>query len=108
MYHLSAATVLATALTALPALGQDLPGDPVQGRELAREICSECHYVEREWADLYVYEAPSFIDIAQESDHTAMSLRVFFVTPHLTMPNLILEESQKDDLIAWILSMRKD
>ena len=44
-------------------------------------------------------------DITQESDHTEMSLRVFFVTPHLTMANIILDEAQKDNLISWILSL---
>ena len=103
-----ASILSATFLASLPAQSQDLPGDAAAGREFAREICAECHYVEREWADLYVYEAPSFVEIAQNSDHSELSLRVFLKTPHLTMPNLILTEDQTSDVISWILSLRED
>ncbi len=98
----------ASLLAVLPAQSQDLPGDAMAGREFARDVCSECHYVEREWADLYVFEAPSFIEIAQNSDHSDLSLRVFLRTPHLNMPNLILTEDQTADVISWILSLRED
>ena len=108
MPKLSSATFLVGLLFATFAMAQDLPGDPVKGRDLSRKLCSECHYVDRQWADLYVFEAPSFTDIARESDHTEMSLRVFFVSPHLRMPNIILEDTQKDDIISWILSLRKE
>ncbi|MEM9061167.1 MAG: hypothetical protein AAGD13_11970 [Pseudomonadota bacterium] len=87
---------------------QDLPGDPSAGLVFAREICAECHYVERDWANLYVNEAPSFVDIADHSEHTETSLRLFFVTPHLTMPGLRLDEVQTSAVIAWILSLRRD
>ena len=99
---------VSAALLALPAIAQDLPGDPVKGHQLARQICSECHYVDRNWADLYVFEAPSFVDVAQHSDHTEMSLRVFLVTPHDRMPNVILTRPEMDDVISWILSLRQE
>jgi len=38
---------------------------------------------------------------------TAMALNVFFQTPHRTMPNLILESDQKNDIIAYIMSLKK-
>ena len=103
-----AAILSASVLAALSAQSQDLPGDAMAGREFARDICSECHYVEREWADLYVYEAPSFVEIAQNSDHSELSLRVFLKTPHLNMPNLILTEDQTANVISWILSLRQE
>lgn len=104
---LSALTVLGMAF-GTSALAQDLPGDPIAGRDFARQICAECHFVEREWVDLYVGDAPDFVDIANGSAHTEMSLRVFFVTPHLNMPNLILSEEQTDNVISWILSLREE
>ncbi|MEM7687009.1 MAG: cytochrome C [Pseudomonadota bacterium] len=108
MRLLPALAFAALLLDASPLNAQDLPGDPVAGLEFARQICAECHYVERQWADLYVHEAPSFIDVAENSDHNEMSLRVFFVTPHLTMPNLRLTDEQTDNVISWILSLRED
>ena len=35
------------------------------------------------------------------------TLNVFFQTPHRAMPNLILETDQKNDIIAYILSLKK-
>lgn len=101
------ALVLASVLPGIPAaMAQPLPGDPAAGLELAREQCRECHYVERNWADLQVMFAPDFVDIAA-SDHTEVSLKVFFRTPHQTMPNIILTDRERDDIIAYILSLKK-
>jgi hypothetical protein len=36
-----------------------------------------------------------------------MALNVFFQTPHRAMPNLILEADQKNDVIAYIMSLKK-
>ena len=89
-----------------PALAQQLPGDPAAGLALARAQCSECHYVEREWADLQVMFAPDFVDIAA-SDHSEVSLKVFLRTPHVTMPNIILTDEQRDNVVAYILSLKE-
>ena len=35
-----------------------------------------------------------------------MALTVWFQSPHSNMPNLILEPSDRDDVIAYILSLR--
>jgi hypothetical protein len=37
----------------------------------------------------------------------ALSLQVFLVTPHPTMPNLVLTDSEAADVIAYILSLKK-
>ena len=98
---------LLTALilaTASQAAAQSGPGDPNAGLELARQQCSECHFVEREWADMEVMFAPDFIDIAA-SEHNAQSLRVFLRTPHATMPNIILTDRERDDIVSYIMSL---
>ena len=38
---------------------------------------------------------------------TADALNVFLLTPHATMPDLILSPSDRGDLIAYILSLRQ-
>ncbi|MEM7213325.1 MAG: cytochrome C [Pseudomonadota bacterium] len=103
---LSAAT--AAVLSATPVMAGDPIGDPEVGLAFARLHCAECHYVERDWADLYVHDAPDFIDIAAEPSFSAMALKVFFRTPHRRMPNLILTETQQEDVIAYILSLRPE
>ncbi len=100
-------TVVAALLAPMFASAQDLPGDASAGLLLARKICAECHYVEQTWADLYVYEAPSFVDIAQYSDHSEMSLQVFFRVPHSQMPSIKLTNDQIDDVVSYILGLRQ-
>jgi mono/diheme cytochrome c family protein len=104
MRHL---TLAAALLAPMVATAQDLPGDSSAGLVLARKICVECHYVEKQWADLYVYEAPSFVDIANHSDHSEMSLQVFFRSPHNRMPNIKLTSDEIDDVISYILGLRE-
>jgi hypothetical protein len=36
-----------------------------------------------------------------------MALRVWFQSPHPSMPNLRLTEKQSDDLIAYIMSLKE-
>jgi hypothetical protein len=45
--------------------------------------------------------------VASTPGMTAMALNVFFQTPHRAMPNLILESDQKNDIIAYIMSLKK-
>jgi hypothetical protein len=37
-----------------------------------------------------------------------MALRVWFQSPHPSMPNLVLTERLADDLIAYIMSLKQD
>lgn len=93
-------------LTAFPVLAQPLPGDPDAGLQLAREQCVECHYVEKEWADLSLKLAPDFVEVASAKGINERALRVFFQTPHQNMPNIILTPKQTDDIISYILSLK--
>ncbi|MEO1491046.1 MAG: cytochrome c [Pseudomonadota bacterium] len=101
-------TLAAAALAPALVSAQDLPGDASAGLLLARDFCSDCHYVERQWADLYVYEAPSFVDIAKISDHSEMSLQVFFRSPHNRMPDIKLTNEEIDNVISYILGLRQE
>jgi hypothetical protein len=51
--------------------------------------------------------APDFVDIANETGTTAMALLVFLHTPHASMPNLVLTNDQSNDVIAYIMSLRR-
>lgn len=91
------------------ATADGLPGDVASGQAFARDHCAECHYVEADWDGLSPYNAPAFQDIAQDARWTPLSLRVFLRTPHedLLMPDFIVDDAQADDVIAYILSLRK-
>ena len=64
--------------------------------------------MEREWGDLYVLEAPDFIEIAAEPAYTEMALKVFLQTPHKLMPNFILTPEERDNVISYILTLRAE
>ena len=84
---------------------EHLPGDPVGGADLAREVCAECHLVsEDQMVDPAV--GPSLLEVAEHPATTEMSLRAFLQTPHATMPDLMLSPEETDDIIAYLLTLK--
>jgi cytochrome c2 len=104
LLFLSAAVLLASGSR---AFAQDLPGDVDAGRTLAEKTCSECHSVSAAQRQLGLYDAPGFDEIAAKTQTTAISLRAFLQQPHPTMPDLILTQDERDDAIAYILSLKQ-
>lgn len=51
--------------------------------------------------------AADFAEVAQLPSTTALSLRVFLQTNHNEMPNFTLKPSEADDIIAYILSLKR-
>jgi len=100
-------------MSGLPAVGADVPrreGDVYAGRAYAIQACASCHVVaagQRHPENPPVADAPDFEAVANAKTTSAMGLQAFLVTPHQTMPNLILSQTARDDLIAYILSFRK-
>lgn len=99
-----AATVIALSASSLQASAQDY-GDPQKGQAFARMICSECHSVEARQAPSPNNKAPGFAAVANTSGMTAMALRTWLQTSHPTMPNLVLKTEDRDNIIAYILSL---
>ena len=107
----AAAAVLATQL---PLSAEPLRGDPTSGRQIATVQCSSCHQVlprlfsERNDPSITDKDGPpSFQSIADLQSTTGLSLNVFLHSNHRNMPNLILYPADSDDLIAYILSLKK-
>jgi hypothetical protein len=50
--------------------------------------------------------APTFAAIAETPGMTGTALAVWFRTSHPTMPNLVIQEQDMEDVIAYILSLR--
>lgn len=93
-------------LAPVPAAAEELPGDPVPGRVLALKVCQECHHVEPGDREGELPDPPAFQNLADNPAMTALALRVFLTTPHANMPNLILEDREVDDVIAYIHSLK--
>ena len=98
-------TILALALTFLAANSiAQTSGDIVAGRQLSLRVCAACHQVT---ADEARGQAPSFAAIANLPSTTQMALHAFLSTPHANMPNLVLKPQEQNDVIGYILSLRK-
>lgn len=94
------------AIGLAPASAQEL-GSARAGHDFAMDICAECHWVSDEQFVIPESEAPSFFQVADDPAVTATALRVFFGTPHENMPNIMLSDDERDNVIAYILSLRK-
>src|SRR5215510_7673642 len=97
--------LLATA-PAAPDAGraQDGGGNIEAGRSLARAWCAQCHRIE---PDRFVTFTTDFADVANLPSTTALSLRVFLQSNHKAMPNFSLKPAEADDIIAYILSLKR-
>ena len=101
------AGIAAFAMSVGLAAAQELPGDPWAGRTLALAECAACHEVEKGDRGAALPDPPGFQRIADNPAMTALALRVFLRTPHSDMPNLILSNAETDNLIAYILGLRR-
>ena len=50
--------------------------------------------------------APAFQDVAGEPAVAYLALRVFLRSPHEVMPDLMLSDTETDDVITYILSLK--
>jgi mono/diheme cytochrome c family protein len=101
----SALLALTLLIPASGSLAQD-GSDAVKGREFAHEVCAQCHAVERDTDYSPYLPAPTFEEIANVPGMTGTALTVILRNPHREMPDLILEEEDLRDVIAYILSLR--
>jgi len=93
--------VLATATAA--AAADDLSRSQA-GHVYAETYCSKCHSIGAGPSPLP--QAPRFKDVAEQSGVTAMSLQAFLQSSHPTMPNIIIEPEDMQNVIAYILSLK--
>jgi len=89
-----------------PAMAQEL-GDARAGLAYASQVCAECHAVRVDQTSSPNSRAPRFEAVANTRGMSEMALRVWFQSPHPSMPNLMISKKDGDDVIAYILSLRK-
>ena len=99
--------MLGLTLAALqPLHAQNSPESVESGRRLAISWCGGCHFVEPA-PDAKGWLA-DFAAIAKVPSTTALSLKVFLRTSHKNMPNFILQPEETDDIVAYILSLKRN
>jgi cytochrome c len=77
------------------------------GHRLAEAWCKDCHSIETAPARA-ASGPPDFAAIANQPSSTALSLKVFLQTSHRSMPNLVMTPGQADDLVNYILSLKRN
>jgi mono/diheme cytochrome c family protein len=83
-------------------------GDVSAGHAFAKRACITCHMVEaRESPPRLIAVGPTFPAIANTPGMTATALHAALTTSHPKMPNLIFTPAEMDDVITYILSLRR-
>ena len=82
-------------------------GDVAAGFAYADGVCSECHAVKKGQRTSPHERAPAFELVANARGMSEMALRVWFQSPHPSMPNLVLKDKTADDLVAYIMSLKR-
>jgi mono/diheme cytochrome c family protein len=97
--------IAACALAGSPAVAQDTPN---AGLAVARQLCSECHDVERTPQPRSPNTAaPPFVTIANVPGMTGMALSAALQSPHRSMPNVMLDANQLGGIVSYILSLQR-
>jgi mono/diheme cytochrome c family protein len=86
--------------------GYAVERDPDPGRRLAEQLCAECHRVGLSLLPSPNLDAPPFLLLGNEPALTDAALRALLRTPHVNMPNIILDENQLDEIITYIRSLQ--
>ena len=81
-------------------------GDPRLGLTYALSNCAECHDVNGARDKAPNPSAPSFASVARTPALSRRALAVWLQTSHPTMPNLVISREEREDVIAYIMSLR--
>jgi mono/diheme cytochrome c family protein len=90
---------------AAPAFAHVPSGDAMAGRRLVETQYSGCHGGKGSLST--PQQGPSLRAVAAMPSTTSMSLHAFLLTPHANMPNYRLTSEEIDDVVAYILSLRR-
>jgi mono/diheme cytochrome c family protein len=82
-------------------------GNVNAGELYAQTHCVSCHSIVPDGNTSPVAAATPFQMIADTGGMTRTALIVFLNSPHPTMPNLVVSGDDADNIIAYILSLKK-
>jgi mono/diheme cytochrome c family protein len=82
-------------------------GNAQRGKQIAEAWCAQCHDV-APGAERFDNNLPAtFQEVADTPGMGELALKVFFQTPHRQMPDFSLTNDVRDDLIAYITSLKR-
>ena len=91
-------------LVGLASIAEAQSGDPEAGAAYAEQVCAQCHAIHRTGLSPES-TAPPFRD-APTLGMKGTALRFWLSTSHPTMPNIIVEPQDMDNVIAYILTLK--
>ena len=100
-------TFLALSVAASHVQAQGV-GNPRAGLGLAQQVCSECHAIRLGQARSPNSRSPTFVELATTPGMTGTALFVALTTPHAGMPMFKFSTEQRENIIAYILSLKTD
>lgn len=100
------AALASAAALLLSATAHAQTGDVKKGQAYAEKVCAECHAVKPGDTKSPRAGATPFETAMRVPGMTPLALNVFFQSPHPTMPNLIVAGQDREDLIAYMLSIK--
>jgi mono/diheme cytochrome c family protein len=82
-------------------------GNPLKGEAFARQVCAECHAVQRGERRSPNAQAPAFEEIATTPGMTSIALTAALRTSHRLMPNIILSDDELRNVVAYLLGLKQ-
>ncbi len=103
-------TIAAVWLAAMAgtAGAQSVAGDVPRGRDLAERLCTNCHNVKAEQTGPMRADVPGFPSIANRPGVSAEILAGRIIIPHPAMPGVQLTVRELRDIVAYILSLKRE
>ena len=105
---------LVAAALATGCAGETSVASPSRGRAVAEEWCAECHRIAPDQPTGMrpghvlppPVDAPSFMAVAHKPYADQAYLTGFLSELHLPMPTFRLSPAQREDVVAYLLSLR--
>jgi mono/diheme cytochrome c family protein len=82
--------------------------DKSRGQQLVEAWCKECHSIDGSAVRTDKNAAPDLRKVANMPSTTALSLKVFLNSSHTNMPNVIIQPSDADEIVHYILGLKRD
>jgi mono/diheme cytochrome c family protein len=82
--------------------------DKSRGQQLVEAWCKECHSIDGSAVRTDKNNAPDLRKVANMPSTTALSLKVFLNSSHTNMPNVIIQPSDADEIVHYILGLKRD
>ena len=82
-------------------------GSASRGLAYAKRHCGECHGIEAEQELSPIVGSAPFRELANTPGMTPLALKIWFQSPHPNMPLIKLAPDDRDDVVAYITSLRE-